>query len=521
MNTAQRFFISSLLLTAMSTALHAEIKLPAIISDHMVLQRDSAVPIWGWAKAGEKVSVSFGEQKKSATAGADGKWSVKLDALKADDKASTLSVSVDGGEGITVKDVLVGEVWLGSGQSNMAMTVNRSQDYEKEQAAANLPDVRMFKESSNGSPTAQAEGKGTWVVCSADTVGLFSATAYFFGRELHQTLKVPMGLINSSVGGTPIEAWIDPGAQQADPKLKGFFEGEKKPAPTDEAAEKAKYEEAMAKWKIDAAKAKAEHKRVPRPPQNAAEARTRRGSVGGLFNGKIAPLIPFAIRGAIWYQGEANSNGTKATYYQHQLPLLITDWRKRWGYDFPFAWVQLPDFSKPGEGWSAVREGMLKTLSVPHTGMAVTIGLGEERNIHPKNKQGVGKRLAAWALGSVYGEKIATSGPIIAKHEIKGGDVLLSFTHTDGGLKAEGGALQGFVIAGEDKQWHPATAKITGEQVTVSCPDVAKPVAVRYAWKDLAQPSLFNGAGLPASPFRTDDWPLQLEAVRPLRKPVK
>jgi len=232
----------------------------------------------------------------------------------------------------------------------------------------------------------------------------------------------------------------------------------------------------------------------------------RKGNVGGLFNGKIAPLIPYAIRGALWYQGEANSTPDKAPFYQAQLTLLVNDWRARWGYDFPFAWVQLPNFGGAGRDWPAVREAMLKTLALKDTGMAITIDIGEEKDIHPKNKQDVGRRLAAWALGTVYGQKVATSGPLPAGHQVRGSEVLLSFKHTDGGLVAKGGELKGFVVAGEDKQWKSARARIEGDKVIVSSADVKQPVAARYAWENWPTCNLYNGAGLPASPFRTDDW---------------
>jgi sialate O-acetylesterase len=483
----------------------ADVRLPAIFSEHAVLQADADVPVWGWADAGEKVEVSVAGQTKAATPGADGKWMVKLGALK---PGGPHELTVKGRNTLTVKDVLIGEVWLGSGQSNMAMKVNGAMNYEKEQAAANLPQVRMFTEASGASNKLEEQGKGSWVVCSPETVGAFSATLFFTGREIHKALGVPVGLINSSVGGTPIESWIAPEAQHASPELKPFFETmNKADASFDPIAAKATYEKQLAKWKEDAKKAKAEGKPAPRAPRDPVALRQRKGNVGGLFNGKIAPLIPYAIRGALWYQGEANTNGDKPPFYQHQLPLLVTDWRKRWGYDFPFAWVQLPNFSRPGEGWPLVREAMLKTLKLPKTGMAITIDIGEQKNIHPKNKQEVGRRLSLWALGTVYGKKVeSTCGPLPAGHEIRGGEVVLKFTHADGGLVAKGGELKGFTIAGEDRQWKPATARIEGGRVVVSSGDVKKPVAVRYAWQDYPDCNLANGAGLPASPFRTDDW---------------
>jgi sialate O-acetylesterase len=234
--------------------------------------------------------------------------------------------------------------------------------------------------------------------------------------------------------------------------------------------------------------------------------RNRRGGLGGLFNGKIAPLIPYAIRGVLWYQGEANSAPTKASYYQYQLPLLVTDWRRRWGNELPFAWAQLPNFGGPGRDWPTVREAMLKTLKLPKTGMGINIDIGEEKDIHPRNKQDVGKRLAMWALATVYQRPdVPASGPLPAGTEFRGHEAIVSFRHTDGGLKADGD-VQGFQLAGKDHQWKPATARISGDKVIVSSPEVAEPVALRYAWSNFPTCNLKNGAGLPATPFRTDDW---------------
>ncbi len=464
----------------------AEVKLPTIFGDHMVLQRDIGVPVWGTAAPGEEVTVSIAGQTVSTKANAEGKWSVKLAKLNAPGPHTLL---VKASNSLTLTDVLVGEVWLGSGQSNMAMQVSRAKHFEQEQAAAKFPQLRMFTEGRAVAGSAQTQGKGKWVLCTPETVGGFSATAYFFGREIHKSLNVPVGLINSSVGGTPIESWIAPEAQKASPELKAFFENKGKPAKAVDPEQ---------------AKAKADGKPARKRPADRSALAERKGNVGGLFNGKIAPLIPYAIRGALWYQGESNSTPDKAPFYHAQLSLLVTDWRARWGYDFPFAWVQLPNFGGAGRDWPLVREAMLKTLALPKTGMAITIDLGEEKDIHPKNKQDVGRRLAAWALGTVYGHAVATSGPLPAGHQVRGSDVALSFKHTNGGLVAKDGELKGFVIAGEDKQWKPAQARIEGDKVIVTSADVKQPTAVRYAWENWPTCNLFNGAGLPASPFRTD-----------------
>lgn len=490
----------------------ADFRVATLFADHMVLQREKPVPVWGWGDPGETVTVEFGDQRKSASAGADGRWMVKLEPLPASSEPRKLTVrSGQAGRQVEISDVLVGEVWLGSGQSNMAMTVSKALQPDQEKAAAQLPLLRHFHESSRASSTPQELGSGSWAICAPETAGAFSATLYFFGREIHRELQVPVGLINSSVGGTPIESWIAPEAQQGVPELQAFVEASQKHWDSfDPAAAKAAYEKALAAWKIKAQQAKAAGKPAPRKPQEASTVRDRKGGLGGLFHGKISPLIPYALRGAVWYQGEANSHSGKSLLYRYQLPLLVSDWRSRWGEEFPFAWVQLPNYERSGEGWPLVREAMLLSLRLPRTGMAITVDIGDPGNIHPQNKQEVGRRLALWALGEVYGKSVpSTCGPLPAGKEVRGKEIRLSFAHAEGGLQSGGEEMKGFVIAGEDRQWQPAQARIEGSQVMVSSELVPQPVAVRYAWSDNPDCNLRNGAGLPASPFRTDDWPIQ------------
>ncbi|MDI1313482.1 sialate O-acetylesterase [Prosthecobacter sp.] len=487
---------ASLLLLSLSA--QAAVTLPAVFSDHMVLQSGKPVPVWGMADANEEVTVAIAGQKKTTKADAKGQWSLKLDALAVAAEPQTLTIGEK-----TIKDVLIGEVWLGSGQSNMGLQVQGANDYEGSKAAANVPLIRVFTESSPSATTAQAVGKGSWVICSPEAVGHFSATLYFFGRNLYDVFKQPLGLINSSVGGTPIESWISPEAQQGSAELKPFYEALKQEAGKfDEAKAMKGYEREVAKWAEEVKMAKAAGTEVPRKPRDPLETRKRKGDVGGLFNGKISPLIPYAIRGAIWYQGEANSVDYKAPYYQSLLTLLAKDWRGRWNDEFPFAWVQLPNFTRAGEGWPIVREQMLNALStIPNSGMAITIDIGDAKNIHPTNKQEVGRRLSLWALGAVYHKDVAdTSGPLIDTATVKGGEFVLTFKHAKG-LKAKG-ALTEFEVAGADGQWQPADAKIEGETVVVSAKAVAEPKQVRYAWKDNPVATLFNGADIPASPFR-------------------
>ena len=514
-----------LLFFACAASARADVKLPAIFSDHMVVQADASVPVWGWAGPGEEVTVSFASQSKTTKAGADGRWRVKLDPMPASDEPHDMLITSSNPKSesqtepgrrraaqirnLKCRDVLVGEVWLGSGQSNMALNMEAVKNAPGEIAAARFPALRMFRVNSDGAATAQEDCKGSWQICSPATARIFSATAYFFGRELHQTLGVPVGLINSSMGGTRIESWISLEAQQRSPELKASAEAQAKAEREyNVAAARANFEKNLAKWEQAAAQAKTEGKVAPPAPRDPTAIRLRIGGAGGLFNGKIAPLIPYAIRGVVWYQGEANSAPARAVLYEHQLPALIADWRARWGQEFPFAWVQLPNFDG-GEirDWPLMREAMLKTLKVKNTGMAIAIDVGEANNIHPTNKQEVGHRLALWALGSVYEKKIpSTCGPLPAGHKIRGSEVVLSFAHADGGLVAKDGELKGFVIAGEDKKWVRATAKIEGGNVIVSSPQVPKPAAVRYAWENNPVCNLYNGVGLPASPFRTDDW---------------
>jgi sialate O-acetylesterase len=497
------------LLAGGSSLFAAAFRLGSPLSDHMVLQREKPVAVWGWADAGESVTVAFAGQSKSATAAADGKWMLKLDALTASAEPRSLLVTGKDGHKLEVKDVLVGEVWLGSGQSNMSFTVQSANNFDAEKAAANYPLIREYHEASNPTTEPQAEGKGRWSACTPATVGGYSAVLYFFGRELHREVGVPVGLINTSVGGTPIEAWTAAAVQLADPTTKDRYEASLKNFDAfDPAKATALFEKQLSAWKTAVEKAKAEGKDLPRKPYEPISFRATHGGPAGLYNAKVVNLAPYTLRGMLWYQGEGNAGAPEL--YHRQLKALVTSWRALWADEVPFAWVQLPNFTSPGEGWPRIRESMMKTLELPKTGMAITIDLGDAKDIHPKNKQDVGKRLSLWALGTVYGKSVpAISGPLPAGATIDGDAITVSFKHANGGLKSmDGGALKGFQIAGSDQQWKPADAKIVGETVVVRSAEVAAPVAVRYAWKDWPEYSLANGAGLPASPFRTDDWPV-------------
>ena len=458
---------ASLLVVSSATA---DVKLPAIFSPAMVLQQKSDVAIWGWADAGEEVTVSLGETKVSGKGGADGKWLVKLKTPAA---GGPFTLAVKGKNEINLPDVLVGEVWVCSGQSNMQWTVRQAENPEGEAKQANYPQIRMFSVQRNIADKPQDDCQGSWVVCSPETVSSFSAVGYFFGRELHKELQVPVGLINTSWGGTICEAWTCQEALGSEADLKHF-------------AEK--------KVTIDTAKMN------PNQP-----------SV--LFNAMINPLVPYGIKGAIWYQGE--SNRARAEQYRKLFPTMIADWRKHFEQgNFPFLFVQLAPFdygnADPAE-LAEIWEAQTKTLTVsPNTGMAVTTDIGNIKDIHPKNKQEVGRRLALWALAKTYEKPdLVYSGPLYESMSVEGNKIRLKFQHTAGGLVAEGGKpLSHFTIAGDDHKFVPAKAEIDGETIVVSSPEVGKPVAVRFAWEDTAEPNLFNKANLPASPFRTDDLPL-------------
>ena len=480
-------------LVAVAATAGATVQLPPWFSDHMVLQADRPVPVWGKADPGEKVTVAVGGQTNSVEAGADGKWSATFQPLPS---GGPLTLTVHGNDAYPriINDVLVGEVWLCSGQSNMALPVSKAQDFETEQPAAAWPKIRMLQNNK-------------WTVCSPETVGSFSAAAYFFGREIHRKTGLPVGLLNVSAGGTAIELWTSLEAQKNTPELKPIFEA------TGNAA--------LASVE-DAAQAKSDGQQA-REVEGKKAVAAQKAAKGSLFASRILPLSPYAIRGAIWYQGEANSYTVHANLYGIQLATMIKDWRSRWGYDFPFITVQLPDFGPPQtepaqtHGRVLVREGELKSLSLPNTGLAVTIGTGEEKSNHPRNKQEVGRRLAQWALGTVYEQKdVAASGPLPESSKVVDGKVVVTFSHADGGLAAQGGGdVKGFAIAGSDMKWVWGRATIAGNTVSISSPDVKAPVAVRYAWAcNPAGANLVNGAGLPATPFRTDNEPLSNAPMR-------
>jgi sialate O-acetylesterase len=510
-----RFAPVILLATTFTAA--ADVRLPAIISDNMVLLQDAKANVWGWADPGEKVTVKLGDATASATTSAEGKWSAKLEGLK---PGSGLEMTIAGKNTLTIKNVAVGEVWLASGQSNMEWSIKNSADPEKEIAAANFPDIRVFTVARKGSPTRLDDVTGKWDVATPQTAASFTAVGYFFARELHAKLKQPIGVIHSSWGGTPVETWISPAGMKANPTFGDHWKKKLEEFP----AAKERHEAAMKRHAEAAEKAKAEGKPAPRAPRAPDGPDAHFVAPSGLFNGMIAPLTPYTIRGAIWYQGESNAgknNRGNMELYGQLFPTLILSWRyefaraqelPREDSDFPFLFVQLANYfprrDEPSDSyWAQVREAQFRTLEVPRTGMAVAIDIGEANDIHPKNKQEVGRRLALSALAQVYFQEMEYSGPLYSGMQVEDGQIRLNFSNSEGLKSKDGGPIKGFALAGEDRKFVWAEAKLEGDHVVVSSPKVPNPVAIRYGWADNPDCNLVNAAGLPASPFRSDDWP--------------
>jgi sialate O-acetylesterase len=483
----------------------ADVKLHPLFTDNAVLQRDIAVPVWGTADPGEDVSVACGGQKKSVKAGADGAWMVKLDAMKA---GGPLEMTVTGKNTLTVKNLLVGEVWICSGQSNMEWSLKASAGGKEAIEASANPKIRLFTVPKKAVDAPVREVNAAWKECGPDTSGGFSGVGYFFGRELQAALDVPVGLIHTSWGGTAAELWTSRRVLEGSAELKPLVEQHERSLAAF-AETKAKHAQALEEHKKAAEKAKAEGKDAP-PAPKAPKGPGMAPSC--LYNGMIAPLLPYAIGGAIWYQGESNAG--RAAQYRTLFPAMITNWREDWGQpgparDFPFLFVQLANFmgrkAEPGEsGWAELREAQTMTLSLPKTGMAVIIDIGDAKDIHPKNKLDVGRRLALAAQHVAYGKDLVYSGPMFDTMTVTGDKACLRFKHVGGGLEAKGDKLTGFAIAGEDRKFVWAEAKIEKDAVVAWSPAVPKPVAVRYAWADNPECNLTNKEGLPASPFRTD-----------------
>jgi sialate O-acetylesterase len=446
--------VFGVLLLTSTASVFADVKLPAIIGDNMVLQRDKKVSIWGWAKPGEEVmaGVSWNAMRWAVKADKEGKWSFKMNPPKT---GGPYEMTISGKNIIKLKNIMVGEVWVCSGQSNMQWSVQASANPKEEIAEADFPNIRLFSVKRTIATESQSDCEGSWSECSPETIPGFSAVAYYFGRELHLELNVPIGLIHTSWGGTPSEAWTRRGAleevPEAAPILKKYDD-----AVANYPQIKQEYAQKLVEWKEAAEKAKAEGKRVPRRPGTPYGPEHPHGAAG-LYNAMIAPLIPYGIQGAIWYQGE--SNASRAYQYRKIFPAMINNWRNDWGQgDFSFLFVQLANFmatkAEPADSaWAELREAQLMTLDWPSTGMAVIIDIGEAKDIHPKNKQDVGKRLALWPLAKNYGKDLVYSGPLFKRMNIEGNKAVLSFDHVGGGLIAKGrGPLKGFAIAGNSRE---------------------------------------------------------------------
>ena len=488
----------SILTTVLVCSLQAEVKLPALLSDHMLLQQGVPVRLWGTASPREAVHVSLPGQKITVITGSTGKWQLTLAPLKPG-KAFDLTINQT-----VIHDVLVGDVWVGSGQSNMEFPMSRTDNADAEIAAANNPEIRFFTVKRVVANQAADDVTGQWAVCTPESVKQFSAVAYFFGREINQTRHIPVGLIHTSWGGTPAQAWTEPSYLQDDLALRPYLSDWQKALDSYPAA-KLKYDSQLVLWNEAVISAKAEGKTPPNKP-NPPPGPGHPNTPSGLYNAMIAPLTPYTIRGALWYQGESNGNQKEAWLYRRLFTSMIESWREAWGQgSFPFYFVQLANFRTNG-WWPLLRESQNMALELRNTGEALAIDIGNPLDVHPTNKQEVGHRLALAARALTYGEKLEYSGPAYREMTVMASRAQLWFDHVGGGLQAKGGTLTSFWIAGADRKFVQAQAKIEGESIIVTSPEVPEPVAVRYAWQDDPAVTLYNREGLPASSFRTDTW---------------
>ena len=499
--------------------LFAELSVPHFFSDHMILQRERAAAIWGKADANAKVTLSFKGKTVTAKAADDGKWRAQIETGAADAKGALLTIRA-GADKVEIKDVLVGEVWFASGQSNMFYTMNRSPEYEGLIKESNHPALRMFNAPLVTAADNQDDIEGVWQASTPETVPGFSAVAFFFARKLHLELGIPVGVIKSAWGGKPVETFTSREALNTLPGTKALVDTMlKDEASYDQAKADAAYATKLEQWKATMAAAKGksaeERKRLPKKPDVPKRPLLTEGKPGVLFAAMIHPFAGYTMRGAIWYQGEGNAKAG-AVPYDQTLPLMINDWRKRWNDEFSFYYVQLASYRAPStepgtpDPWALCQDRMRLVLATtPKTGMAIINDVGEANDIHPKNKKDPGERLARWALAKDYDKELIYSGPLFKSSEVKDGAIRVTFDQAGTGLKSrDGDALKRFEIAGADKVWKWADAKIDGiDSVIVSSAEVKAPAAVRYAWASNPEgANLINSDGLPASVFRTDDW---------------
>lgn len=478
------------------------VRVPAIFSDHMVLQREQANPVWGTAEPAEQIVVRIADQEHRTRAGEDGRWEIKLESMPA---GGPFTLEIVGDNTLRFVDVLIGEVWLCSGQSNMEWSLNNSEDADLETVAANAPLIRLISVPKTGTQEPMDDFKGSWRVCTPESVAGFSAVGYHFGRRLHDVLGVPVGLINNAWGGSSAEAWVPRAVLERYERYSSHLSQSdaKMAAHTD--AVQAENEARLQAWNNS-------DRKSPRPPW-PNDPRIGQHRPANLYNGVLHPIIGFGIRGVIWYQGESNSGRSKD--YAHLFPLMIEVWREQWGQgDFPFYWAQLADFKQERDeptnsGWAALREAQTSTLSLPNTGQAVIIDAGEGIDIHPRDKKVVANRLVRHALAKLHGYNLACESPRFASMQVDQNvaTVTFDFVSKKGLYAFDIWEVRGFAIAGKDQQFKWAKAKILGRnKVKLSHPDVPDPVAVRYGWADNPVLNLYDRNGLPVTPFRTDQW---------------
>lgn len=496
----------------LSGALRADLKLPSIFGDHMVLQQKQVNPIWGWETPGTRIIVSFADQKLFAKTGSDGRWSVNLGPLHASAEPRTLAVSSSNSESgiryLEFTDVLVGEVWMCSGQSNMGFKLAEGWNGDLEAATSTLPNLRLITVPNVGTQEMQDDFKGRWRSSTPETALKFSAVGFLYGRYLHEALDLPVGLIQNAWGGSTAEAWVRREALENDPRFKLLMENTaRREARLLPDGGKAELFRLKAEWEAECVKTGT--KNPPWQPANWLIANQRPGN---LFAGVLHPTLGYGIKGVIWYQGESNTD--RACEYASLFPCLIEQWRKDWGQgDFPFYWVQLANFGtqavNPRESaWAELREAQTKAMRLPNTGQAVVIDLGEGKDIHPRNKHDVAARLVRWALAKDYGMKLPYRSPEFRSLTVNGSKAMITLDCFGSKLRTFGvPEALGFAICGSDKVWLRAYAKAAGtDKVEVWSPQVADPVAVRYAWADNPVCNLFSNDGLPVTPFRTDDF---------------
>ena len=488
--------------------LYGAVSVPHIFGDHMVVQRQKPVVVWGWAEPGEQVRVQLGDHVQAGQADGEGKWKVVLGAMEANSTPMTMTIT--GTNVISIEDVLVGEVWLCSGQSNMEWTLGGGVAAAEKMAKADFPGIRLFKINSAPSAYTVGDVEDTWRVCRPDNVGDFSETGYFFGKDLHEELKIPIGLVEAAWGGTQIEVWTPREGFEGQEALADFV------ARLDQAEESYREElsaklKELAAWIKRTEQALEKNERIPTQPKWPSHPIYSQGHPTGatcLYNSRIFPIVPFGLRGAIWYQGESNMGD--GMFYYEKMKALIYGWRKVWGDPLlSFYYVQLAPFGHYSpDDLPKLWEAQSASLKIPHTGMAVINDIGNVEDIHPQNKRDVGKRLALWALAKNYGyEDLVFSGPIYKALKIMDDKIVISFDYVGEGLTTrDGKEPDWFEIAGADRVFHRANTKIVGDAVAVHCDQVTAPVAVRFAWDNRAEPNLANKNGLPASAFRTDNW---------------